>query len=69
MFLTPGEEVLVARDGQDVADLLAQLTPDRARRIGDAARRRVRAEHSYRLRAEQVDRLFRELRAHQQVAA
>lgn len=69
MFLTSGEEVLVARDGQDVADLLAQLTPDRARRIGDAARRRVRAEHSYRLRAEQVDRLFRELRAHQQVAA
>lgn len=68
-FLIPGEEVLVARTGQDVADLLAELTPERARSIGDAARRRVLAEHTYELRAKQVDELFRAHAAAEQVAA
>ncbi|MFZ3485382.1 CgeB family protein [Sphingomonas sp. 3-13AW] len=58
-FLIPNEEVLVARDGQDVADHLAALTPERAQAIGQAARRRVLAEHSYTLRGAQVDQLFR----------
>ncbi|MEI5686785.1 CgeB family protein [Sphingomonas kyungheensis] len=62
-FLIPDVEVLVARDGQDVADHLAALTPDRAAAIGEAARRRVLAEHTYDLRAEQVDALFRAHRA------
>lgn len=60
MFLTPDEEVLVARDGQDVADHLAALTPDRARAIGQAALARVRAEHSYELRGRQVDEILRD---------
>jgi spore maturation protein CgeB len=59
LFLTPGEEVLVARDGRDVADLLAALTPNRARAIGEAARRRVLAEHTYAGRADEVDVLLR----------
>jgi spore maturation protein CgeB len=59
MFLTPDEEVLVARDGQDVADHLASLTPERARAIGRAALRRVLAEHSYAHRGEQVDLIWR----------
>jgi spore maturation protein CgeB len=58
-FLIPDEEVLVARDGQDVADHLAALTPERAQAIGQAALRRVLAEHSYTLRGAQVDQLFR----------
>jgi spore maturation protein CgeB len=58
-FLTPEEEVLVARDGQDVADLLASLTPERAREIGRAALRRILAEHSYVHRGEQVDSIWR----------
>ena len=62
-FLTPDEEVLVARDGQDVAAHLEALTPERARAIGEAARQRVLAEHSYRLRAAEVDRLFKAERA------
>ena len=60
LFLKPGEEVLVARDGQDVADHLATLTPERARRIGHAALARVRPEHSYALRGEQVDAILRD---------
>ena len=68
-FLVPGEEVLVAHTGQDVADLLADLTTERARAIGDAARRRVLAEHTYELRAKQVDDLLRAHAAAEQVAA
>ena len=63
MFLKPDAEVLVARDGQDVADHLAALTPDRARAIGDAALARVRADHSYALRGEQVDAILRDRHA------
>jgi len=62
-FLIPDEEVLVARDGQDVAAHLDALTTERARAIGEAARQRVLAEHTYHLRAEQVDRLFKAERA------
>ncbi|MGB3928436.1 MAG: glycosyltransferase, partial [Sphingobium sp.] len=60
LFLTPNEEVLVARDGQDVADHLAALTPERARSIGQAALDRVKREHSYALRGEQVDAILRD---------
>ena len=68
-FLTPDEEVLVARDGQDVADHLAGLTEERARRIGKAALARVLAEHTYDLRGIQVDALFRTHRARRRVPA
>ena len=37
LFLEPDEEVLVARDGQDVAEHVRALTPERARAIGEAA--------------------------------
>lgn len=60
LFLKPDEEVLVARDGQDVADHIEGLTEERARAIGEAALRRVRAEHTYDLRGDQVHRLFQE---------
>ena len=60
LFLTPDEEVLVARDGQDVADHLATLTPQRARAIGQAALARVRMEHSYALRGAQVEAVLQD---------
>jgi spore maturation protein CgeB len=59
LFLEPDREVLVARDGKDVAELLAALSPERAAKIGTAARHRVLAEHSYDLRAAQVDSILR----------
>jgi len=61
-FLKPDAEVLVARDGRDVADHVAALTPERARAIGRAALRRILAEHTYAHRGEQVDELFKSLR-------
>jgi len=60
LFLKPDEEVLVARDGQDVADHVAELAPDRAREIGRAALRRVLADHTYAQRGAQVDAIWRE---------
>jgi len=63
MFLAPDSEVLVARDGQDVAEHLARLTPERAQAIGAAALARVRREHTYALRASVVDTVLRQLRA------
>lgn len=60
LFLKPGEEVLEARDGADVAAHVRSLKPDRARQIGAAALRRVRAEHTYSQRALIVDRLLRQ---------
>jgi spore maturation protein CgeB len=59
LFLKPNEEVLVARDGQDVAEHVRNLTPDRAKAIGAAALRRVLAEHTYAHRGAQVDELLR----------
>jgi spore maturation protein CgeB len=58
-FLTPGEEILIARDGGDVVEILATLTPDGARNIGGQARRRILREHTYTQRAQTVDDVFR----------
>lgn len=62
-FLEPDVEVLVARDGAEVAEHLKRLTPERARAIGEAARRRVLRDHTYAQRAEEADALFRTLLA------
>ena len=59
LFLEPDEEVLVARDGQDVADHLRTLTRERARAVGEAALRRVLAEHTYAHRGAEVDALLK----------
>jgi len=59
LFLEPNREVLVARDGRDVAEHVRSLTPQRAREIGAAALRRVLAEHTYAHRGAQVDALLR----------
>ena len=61
LFLEPEREVLVARDGADVAAHLRALTPGRAREIGEAARARILAGHTYDKRAVIVDGLLREV--------
>jgi spore maturation protein CgeB len=55
LFLAPGTEILVARDGHAVAAAVAGLEPERAARIGAAARARVLRDHTYAQRAEQVE--------------
>ncbi len=50
-FFEPETEILVARDGADVARQLEALTPAKATAIGQAACRRVLADHTYAQRA------------------
>jgi spore maturation protein CgeB len=58
LFLTPDKEVLVARDGIDVAEALRTLTTKRANEIGQAALQRVLAEHTYDRRAASLHHLL-----------
>ena len=60
LFLEPGQEILVAHDGQEVADILNNLSPDKAAQIGQAALRRVRAEHTYQHRAKALMQVLRD---------
>jgi spore maturation protein CgeB len=62
-FLSPGDEVLVAADGAEVAASLCSLDPVRASAIGAAARERVLAEHTYRHRAAQLEAVLDRLLA------
>jgi spore maturation protein CgeB len=68
-FLAPGREVLVARDGQDVGELMRAVTPAQATAVGRAALARVRRDHTYDRRAETADRLFKDAFAQAQEAA
>jgi spore maturation protein CgeB len=58
-FFEPNEELLVARDGEEVAAHLEKLTPTRAREIGQAAFKRVLAEHTYAHRAAQFEEVLK----------
>ncbi len=58
LFLEPGTEILVARDGAEVVEHVAGLTSERAEAIGDRARRRVLASHTYAHRAALVASLL-----------
>ena len=59
-FLTPDREVFVARDADDVVQHLKSLDDSKAKQIGEAARQRVLAEHTYQHRALQLQRLLEE---------
>jgi spore maturation protein CgeB len=61
MFLEPGREILIAKDGTQVAEMIRTVSDERAREIGEAARKRVLAEHTYTHRALQVDAVLRNL--------
>ncbi len=58
LFLEPGRECMAARDGLEVAEAVICLTDAGVRELGQAARRRVLAEHTYAHRAVQVEALL-----------
>ena len=62
LFLQPGREILVARDGQDVAALVGELTPGRARGDRQTRPRAHLRQHTYAHRGAEVDAFFRTLR-------
>jgi spore maturation protein CgeB len=57
-FFEPGREILVASNGGEVAQILHGLDTRTAKTIGQAALRRVLAEHTYSRRAEQFERIL-----------
>jgi spore maturation protein CgeB len=57
-FYEPDKEILVATTGDQVAAILQQLTPQRAKSIGAAALRRTLSEHTYAHRAATVDEIL-----------
>jgi spore maturation protein CgeB len=58
-FFAPGEEILVAASAEEVAQLVRSVDDGRARRIGQAARRRALADHTYARRARRMDAILR----------
>ncbi|MEM5789713.1 MAG: glycosyltransferase [Syntrophobacteraceae bacterium] len=58
LFLEPGKEILPAVSGEEVAEHLRSLTPERARSIGRAAMRRILSEHTYAHRAELFEQVL-----------
>jgi len=59
-FFTPGEEILVASNAEDVACLVGSVTDEDARRIGSAGRARALRDHTYDQRARLLDALLRQ---------
>lgn len=57
-FLTPDHEVLVAHNADDVIQHLLELDDTKAKQIGNAAQKRVLAEHTYQQRALQLQQLL-----------
>lgn len=68
LFLEPGQEVLIAHNGEEVAEQLQSLTEHRARAIGAAALRRIQAKHTYAQRAAQVEAVLQADRLTRQYA-
>lgn len=58
-FFEPGPEILVACGPEEVVEYLRRVSPDEARMIGGAMRKRALREHTYELRAHQVDEILK----------
>jgi spore maturation protein CgeB len=57
-FFEPGKEILVARDGDEVRQILSGLTEEVAEQIGKAALEKVLSKHTYAHRAVELDRIL-----------
>jgi spore maturation protein CgeB len=62
-LFTPGEEILITNDTEQVIRWLRDTPGDQARRIGRAARRRVLASHTSVRRAAELENYVAEVRA------
>ena len=58
LFFEPGREVLVAANGEEVADHVSTLMPTTAAAIGAAALKRALADHVYSRRVEQLEQVL-----------
>lgn len=58
-FFARDREILVAADAEDIVEHLRGCSCAQARRIGESMRRRALAEHTYKLRAQQVESILK----------
>lgn len=58
LFFEPGKEILVASGAEDIVRYLRTIDASEAKTIGAAMRKRALAEHTYALRAQQVQALL-----------
>jgi spore maturation protein CgeB len=68
-FFIPGQEILVAKDGEEVGRILEELTAEQAKHIGQAAFEKVISAHTYAHRASQLEQLLKEVTSHKPQAA
>lgn len=54
-FFEPGKEILVAKNGQEVKEILTELSHEKANEIGKAALKKVLEAHTYEHRAELLE--------------
>lgn len=59
-FFTPGKEILVAKDSNEVEYFLSDMGREEAAEIGYNALKRVLADHTYEKRARLLNRIFSE---------
>jgi spore maturation protein CgeB len=59
-FFEPGKEILVARSGEEVKEILSSLSKEKAASIGSSALQKVLAEHTYTHRAAELDRILKQ---------
>lgn len=57
-FFEPGKEILVAKNGNDVKNILIELTEEKAVEIGNAALKKVLSHHTYDHRVEELDAIL-----------
>lgn len=62
-FLTPDQEVLLASGPEDVVAYVESMSFDQSAAMGERARQRILAQHTYHHRAEQLQSYFRGLYA------
>ena len=68
-FFEPNKEILVAKSGDEVTKVLSELTPERAREIGEAGYKKVLEEHTYGHRAQLLQSIFNKSLSAPQVQA
>ncbi len=59
-FYEPGKEILVANSGEEVKQILSELTEEKAAEIGKAAYKNVLTRHTYAHRAAELDKILQE---------
>ncbi len=61
-FFRPDEEILIASGAEDIVRFLREIGPEAAQKIGTAMRERALGEHTYSLRAQQVQAILKSAR-------